>query len=239
MTPSLPDIQRNLQTLREHILRAAAAAGRDPDSIRLIAVSKFMTPAHVTRAMAAGQHVFGENTVQDAMTKLPLIEDPGNEWHFIGHLQTNKARHIADHFAWLHTLDNLKLAGKLAKYTEMAGRHLRVLIQVNISDDPNKFGLAPNSVPGFTESFLDAGFNGISLHGLMTIGRQGVSESERRREYARLRELGDACAMRFGAIHFNQLSMGMSDDYQIAIDEGATMVRIGTAIFGPRPPHHR
>jgi pyridoxal phosphate enzyme (YggS family) len=236
---TLPDIQHNLETLREHIHRAAVSAGRDPDSIRLIAVSKFMTPAHITRAMAAGQHVFGENTVQDAMTKLPLIRDPQNEWHFIGHLQTNKARHIADHFAWLHTLDSLKLARKLAQHTEVAGRHLRVLIQVNISDDPDKFGLAPEAVPGFAEAFLDAGLRGISLHGLMTIGRHGITESERRGEYARLRELGAACAVRFGATHFNQLSMGMSDDYEIAIGEGATMVRIGTAIFGSRPQQHR
>lgn len=239
MTTPLPDIQLNLETLRERIHRAATSAGRDPDTIRLIAVSKFMTPGHITRAMSAGQHVFGENTVQDALTKLPLIRDPQNEWHFIGHLQTNKARHIADHFAWLHTLDNLKLARKLARYAEAAGRHLRVLIQVNISGDPDKFGLAPEAVAGFAEAFLDAGLGSISLHGLMNIGRHGVTESERRREFAHLRELGDACAVRFGATHFTQLSMGMSEDYEIAIGEGATMVRIGTAIFGPRPQQHR
>ena len=235
MTTALPDIQRNLEVVRERIRRAAASAGRDPDTIRLIAVSKYMPPAHITRAMAAGQHVFGENTVQDTLTKLPLIQDPQNEWHFIGHLQTNKARHIASNFAWLHTLDSLKLARKLAQHAEAAGRHVRVLIQVNISGDPDKFGLAPEAVAGFADEFLGAGLAGISLHGLMTIGRREASESERRREFAHTRDLSHACAARFGATHFTELSMGMSNDYEIAISAGATMVRIGSAIFGPRP----
>jgi pyridoxal phosphate enzyme (YggS family) len=235
MPIALPDIQHNLEQVRERIHRAAASAGRDPDSIRLIAVSKQMTAAHINRAMAAGQHLFGENTVQEALTKLPLIQDPQTEWHFIGHLQTNKARHIADHFAWLHTLDSLKLARKLAHYAEVAGRQLRVLIQVNISADPDKFGLSPEGVARFADEFLGAGLSGISLHGLMTIGQRDISGSERRREFVRLRKLGDACATRFGTDHFTELSMGMSDDYEIAISEGATMVRIGSALFGPRP----
>ena len=235
MTTSLPDIQHNLEDVRERIRRAAASAGRDPDGIRLIAVSKYMTPAHIARAMAAGQHVFGENTVQEALGKLPLIQDPQNEWHFIGHLQTNKARHIAANFSWFHTLDSLKLARMLDRHAGAADKQLRTLIQVNISGDPDKFGLIPDAVAGFVETFLDAGLGAISLHGLMTIGRRGISESGRRREFAGLRELGDACAARFGTAHFTELSMGMSDDYEIAISEGATMVRIGSAIFGPRP----
>ncbi len=238
MTTTLSGIQRNLEHVRERIRRAAASADRDPGSIRLIAVSKYMTPAHITCAMAAGQHVFGENTVQDALTKLPLFQDPQNEWHFIGHLQTNKARHIPGNFAWLHTLDSLKLARTLARHAEATGRHLRVLIQVNISGDPDKFGLAPAAVAGFADTFLDAGLSGISLHGLMTIGARGINESARRREFVRLRELGDACAARLGPAHFTELSMGMSHDYEIAISEGATMVRIGNAIFGPRPQRH-
>ncbi len=235
MTTALPDIEHNLEMVRERIRRAAACADRDPDSIRLIAVSKYMTPAHISRAMQAGQHAFGENTVQDALNKLALIQDPLNEWHFIGHLQTNKARHIAANFAWFHTLDSLKLARTLARHAEAAGRQVRALLQVNISGDPDKFGLAPEAVAGFVEAFLEAGLSAISLHGLMTIGRRGLDESERRREFAGLRELGVACSTRFGAPYFAELSMGMSDDYEIAISEGATMVRIGSAIFGPRP----
>lgn len=235
MTTDLPDIACNLEEVRTRIQRAATAAGRDPDNIRLIAVSKYMTPAHITRAMDAGQHVFGENTVQDALSKLALIQTPQNEWHFIGHLQTNKARHIAEQFDWLHTLDSLKLAGKLARHAEAAGRQLRVLIQVNVSDDPDKFGLSPDAVSGFADDILEAGLDAIRLQGLMTIGRRGAPDAERRREFASLRTLADRCATRFGAAHFSELSMGMSDDYEIAISEGATMLRIGSAVFGPRP----
>jgi hypothetical protein len=235
MTTPLPDIRGNLQAVQNRIHRAATTARRNPNDIRLIAVSKYMTTAHITRAIEAGQHIFGENTVQDAMTKLPLIQNPANEWHFIGHLQTNKAKYIPGNFSWFHTLDSIKLARKLSIHAEASGKRLKTLIQVNISDDPDKFGLQADRVFAFVDELLQTGLNGISLHGLMTIGRRGSSDSERQHDFSRLRKLRDSCAKRFGDTLFHELSMGMSNDFETAISEGATMVRVGNAIFGPRP----
>jgi hypothetical protein len=235
MTRPLSAIHANLLGVKERIRLAAGSAGRDPADIRLIAVSKYMAAADIVRAIEAGQHIFGESTVQDAMTKLELLRDPANEWHFIGHLQTNKARHIPGNFAWLHTLDSLKLARKLSRHAEASGLVVKILLQINIAGDPDKFGMPPASVFPFVDELLQAGLKGIVLHGLMTIGRRDTSVSESHRTFSRLRELRDACAMRFGADMFRELSMGMSGDYEIAVAEGSTMVRIGSAIFGSRP----
>ena len=216
---------------------AAAGCGRDINDIRLVAVSKYMPPEYVQAAMSAGQHCFGENTLQDARRKQSLLDDPLNEWHFIGHLQSNKAKAISGNFSWLHTLDSLKLASKLSASSIQAECTLNVLIQVNIADDPDKFGLPPASVYPFVEAVLNAGLTGIRLHGLMAIGRRNASPDETRANFAALRELGEACAQRFDAHRFSELSMGMSHDYEIAIAEGATLVRIGSSIFGSRPTH--
>jgi len=235
MTRLTPDIKTNLQAVRERIRQAAAASGRNPDEIRLIAVSKTVSSADIIRAIDAGQHIFGESTVQDAMTKLALIGDPANEWHFIGHLQTNKVKHIPGNFAWLHTLDSLKLARKLSSHAEDRGVVVNTLLQINIADDPDKFGMQPDRVFHFVDELLQTGLNGIRLCGLMTIGRREGSVADCHRAFARLRELRDACAMRFGNDMFRELSMGMSGDYEIAVSEGSTMVRVGSAIFGERP----
>jgi len=230
-----PDIQARLRTLRGRIRSAATAAGRDPGSIRLIAVSKYQPAAYIQQAITAGQTVFGENTVQEAQTRQALMSDPQTEWHFIGHLQTNKARFIPGNFSWLHTLDSLKLARKLSTSSVAAGQRLNVLVQVNISQDPDKHGLAPESVTPFVEEFLDAGLPGIRLRGLMTIGRRTATGADRAADFSGLRGLRDNCADRFGAGYFQELSMGMSHDFETAIRCGATMVRIGHAIFGARP----
>jgi pyridoxal phosphate enzyme (YggS family) len=235
MTGPLSNIQANLLTVRERIRRAAVSAGRNPDDIRLIAVSKFVSSADIIRAIDAGQHIFGESTVQDAMTKLTLMEDPANEWHFIGHLQTNKARHIPVNFAWLHTLDSLKLARKLSNHAESSGVVVNALLQINIADDPDKFGIQPDGVFTFVDELLQADLNGIRLHGLMTIGRREASVADCHRTFSQLRELREACALRFGDGLFRELSMGMSGDFEIAVTEGSTMVRVGSAIFGERP----
>jgi PLP dependent protein len=229
-----PDIQANLQAVRERILRAAASAGRNPDEIRLIAVSKTVGSAGILRAIEAGQHIFGESTVQESRTKLALMQDPANEWHFIGHLQTNKVRHIPGHFEWLHTLDSLKLARKLSSHAEASGVVINSLLQINIADDPDKFGLQPAGVFAFVDELLRARLEGIRLRGLMTIGRREASAADNHRAFSQLRELCDACAMRFGKDLFSELSMGMSGDFEIAITEGSTLVRVGSAIFGER-----
>ena len=189
----------------------------------------------VREAMQAGQHVFGENTVQDALGKLRVLQEPGNEWHFIGHLQSNKAKHIPGNFSWLHTLDSTKLANRLARHCQETHSTLNILIQVNVSGDPDKHGLPAERLFGFTEELLEAGHAGLSLRGLMTIGRRDASVAERQREFAAMRELAAACGERFGASRFGELSMGMSSDFEQAIREGASIVRVGSAIFGPRP----
>jgi len=235
MTRPIPDIKANLQAVRERIRQAAAAAGRNPDEIRLIAVSKTVSSADILRTIDAGQHIFGESTVQEAMTKQTLIEDPANEWHFIGHLQTNKVKHIPGNFAWLHTLDSLKLARKLSGYADARGVVVNTLLQINITNDPDKFGMQPERVFGFVDELLQAGLSGIRPRGLMTIGRREGSAADCHRDFSQTRELRDACALRFGDAMFHELSMGMSGDFEIAIAEGSTMVRVGSAIFGERP----
>lgn len=235
MTSPLSDIQANLLTVRERIRRAAVSAGRNPDEIRLIAVSKSVCSADIIRAIDAGQHIFGESTVQDAVSKLSLMQNPANEWHFIGHLQTNKVRHIPGNFAWLHTLDSLKLARRISSHAEARGVVVNTLLQINIADDPDKFGMQPASVFPFMDQLLEASLDGIRLRGLMTIGRREASVADCRRTFSQLRELREACAMRFGDGLLRELSMGMSGDFEIAVTEGSTMVRVGSAIFGERP----
>jgi pyridoxal phosphate enzyme (YggS family) len=235
MSISTSQIRDNLDAVHARIQAAAIEAGRSANEIRLIAVSKYMPEETVRLAMAAGQFCFGENFVQDARTKQALLDDPRNEWHFIGHLQTNKARLIPGNFDWLHTLDNLKLANRLSAAAGEAQQPLNVLLQINIAGDPDKHGLPGNAVFQFTESLLEAGLPGIQLHGLMTIGRQQATMDERRTDFLALRDLSEGCAQRFGSQYFTQLSMGMSDDFELAIAAGATMIRVGSAIFGARP----
>ena len=232
---SSSNIKINLGSIRERMQVAATGAGRNIGDIRLVAVTKYMPAEYVQAAMSAGQHCFGENTLQDALGKQALLHNPLNEWHFIGHLQSNKAKSIPENFAWLHTLDSLKLASKLSAGATRSQRTLNVLLQVNIANDPDKFGLPAASVYAFVEDLLGAGLAGIRLRGLMAIGRRNDSPEATRANFAALRELGEACAARFDARHFSELSMGMSNDFEIAIAEGATMIRVGSSIFGQRP----
>jgi len=234
--PSPPvDIRTNLDAIRQRMLHAAVTSGRDPGTIRLIAVSKYMPPAYVRQAILAGQHCFGENTLQDAQSKQALMDDPATEWHFIGHLQSNKAKLVPGNFAWLHTLDSTKLAKKLSA-AATSTTALRVLLQVNIANDPDKFGLPAAGLFRFIDDLLRADLSGIQLRGLMMIGRRDATDTQRRRDFSALYELGHKCAERFGAGLFSEYSMGMSGDFEDAIAEGATMIRVGSAIFGPRPP---
>lgn len=235
MPQHIPDIGTNLERIRTRIQRAALEAGRDPAAIRLIAVSKYMPAAYVEQAIEAGQYIFGENTIQDAGRKLEALTHPGLEWHFIGHLQSNKARSVPGRFHWLHTLDSLKLAHRLSAACENSGSPLQVLLQVNIANDPHKFGLQPEATERFAADLLQLDLPGLQLRGLMTIGRENASPTERRLDFTALRRLRDACADSLGEQYFGELSMGMSDDFELAITEGATMVRIGSSIFGVRP----
>jgi pyridoxal phosphate enzyme (YggS family) len=234
MALTAEEIQDNLEAIRDRMRMAARQSGRPVDDICLIAISKYMPPEYVQSAMSAGQHCFGENTVQDALTKQALIDDPDNEWHFVGHLQSNKAKMIPGNFDWLHTLDSLKLATRLSESALKSACILNVLLQVNIADDRDKFGLPASAVFRFIDDLLNAGLDGIRLRGLMTIGRRDAALDERRTDFSALRELRDRCAARFDLAGFSELSMGMSGDFEAAIAEGATLIRVGSALFGPR-----
>jgi len=227
-------IAANLERLRNRIAETAEHAGRRPGDVKLIAVSKTQPPEAVAAAIAAGQRLFGENTVQDALTKIPQFAGQGLEWHFLGHLQSNKARFIPGNFAWVHSLDSVKLAQRLARLAQEQNTTVNTLIEVNITRDPAKHGVAPEDIVALLEQLRNENLAGIRLRGLMAIGPHPATESERRASFAALRELRDGCAQRFALPGFTELSMGMSGDFIEAIQEGATLVRIGTAIFGER-----
>lgn len=228
------DIAENLARVRAAITEAAVAAGRRPEEIRLIAVSKTQPAAAVAAARAAGQRDFGENTVQDAMSKIPAFAGKDIAWHFIGRLQTNKVKFIPAHFAWVHSVDSLALLQKVARASEGAGAMLDILLQVNISADPAKQGLAPDALAPLLDSYLRAPSPALRLRGLMTVPALDLPPAALRRAFADLRRLRDDTRTRFGLNAFDQLSMGMSDDFRLAIAEGATMVRVGQAVFGAR-----
>ena len=234
MNQSADTIASNLFRVRRSIEEAARARTGSSDAIRLIAVSKGHDPDAITAAIAAGQKDFGENTAQEALTKIPRFQNQGVEWHFIGHLQTNKAKFIPGNFSWLHSLDNLDLARKLSRRAQELPASINILIEVNVVRDPKKHGITVDALPGFIERYLEEDLPALALRGLMTIGPHAAAEKEIRGCFARLRELRDACRTRYALPGFSELSMGMSGDYVEAIKEGATMLRVGTAIFGER-----
>lgn len=227
-------IAANLARVRQAIADTAVNCGRRPDEVRLIAVSKNHPAEAISAALAAGQRVFGENTAQEALPKVVRFPDEPFEWHFIGHLQSNKAKLIPGNFSWLHSLDSLKLAERLARFARERDATLNALIEVNITRDPAKHGVTPEAVAPLLDDLLRADLAGLRLRGLMAIGPHPADVAEQRAAFAAVRELRDACRSRFALAEFTELSMGMSGDYPSAITEGATLVRIGSAIFGER-----
>jgi pyridoxal phosphate enzyme (YggS family) len=210
--------------------RIEAAAKRAEHTARLLAVSK-TKPATAIRALAAqGQRAFGENYVQEALAKQRELSDLKLEWHMIGPLQSNKARAVTEHFDWLQSLDRAKLIAPLHRHRPAALAPLNVLIQVNIDDEASKSGCAPDDVPRLARSIAEA--PRLALRGLMAIPQPSEDRDVRRRAFHRMRELFEV--LRTSHASVDTLSMGMSDDFELAIEEGATMVRIGTALFGAR-----
>jgi pyridoxal phosphate enzyme (YggS family) len=210
--------------------RIDAAAQRAGHSATLLAVSK-TKPAGAVRALALqGQHAFGENYVQEALAKQRELTDLNLEWHLIGPLQSNKCRDVAENFAWLQTLDRVKLIDLLNRFRPESLPPLNVLIQVNIDDESSKSGCAADNVSSLAERIANA--PRLALRGLMAIPEPSSDIEMRRRAFRRMRELFDALKANHPSV--DMLSMGMSDDFEIAIEEGATMVRIGTALFGAR-----
>ena len=216
-------IADNLQAVKARIGRAAHAARRDPADVTLLAVSKTHSPARVREAAAAGQSAFGENYVQEALEKMEAVA--GAQWHLIGPLQSNKTRLVAERFQWVQTLASEKIARRLSEQRPASMGPLNVLVQVNISSEASKAGLPPGEVAALARSIN--GLKNLKLRGLMAIPEPGAP----RERFGEVRALYERMKGEFG---FDTLSMGMSDDLELAIAEGATMVRIGTAIFGPR-----
>ncbi|HRQ64467.1 MAG TPA: YggS family pyridoxal phosphate-dependent enzyme [Xanthomonadaceae bacterium] len=217
-----------LAEVRARIADACRACGRPPDAVRLVAVGKSHPPAALRALAAAGQHAFAENRVQEGMAKRTRLADLDLEWHLIGPLQSNKCRDAAQYFDWLQSLDRAKLVPLLAGHRE-AARPLQVLVQVKIDDEATKSGAAAAEVPALADTVAAAA--ALSLRGLMTIPAPGPPAA-RRRAFATLRTLFER--MQRDHPGMDTLSMGMSDDFELAIAEGATMVRVGTALFGFR-----
>ena len=229
-------ITENVADVRQRIAAAARRAGRDPKEITLMGVSKTFAVEHIREAYTAGLRVFGENRVQEFSGKAALLADlQDTEWHMIGHLQTNKAAAAAELFTTVDSLDSLKLAEKLNASAEKLGKKLGVLIEINVGGETAKSGLAPDSAE--LESLLMAApkLECLDFRGLMTIPPFTEDTQEARPYFRRLRALRDQiAARRLPGIHMDTLSMGMSHDFEVAIEEGSTCVRVGTAVFGQR-----
>lgn len=220
-------IQNNVEMIREKVEQACSRAGSG--EVTLIAVSKTRSPEEVREAFRCGIRHFGENRIQEA---LPKIETAAVDavWHLVGHLQSNKANKAAQAFDWVQSIDKPATAQKLGRYARELGRTLKVLIEVNTSGEASKNGIAPQGVEALAQALAAVG--GLQPLGLMTIGPWGGTEAENRRAFALLRSIRDRLQQQFPG--YQELSMGMSADFEQAILEGATMVRIGSALFGPR-----
>jgi pyridoxal phosphate enzyme (YggS family) len=227
-------IERNLRAVAQRIAVTAESCGRDPGEVQLIAVSKTFPAETILEATAAGQLRFGENRIQEAEPKIQALRGiQGIEWHLVGHLQSNKARRAAELFDVVHSLESVKLAVRLSESCSAAGRVLRVLLQVDLGHEATKYGAEPGEVREIVAAA--SRLEGIRLDGLMTIPPFFDEPEQTRPYFSALRKLRDTLeSEQPGCLGKGHLSMGMSHDFEVAIQEGATMVRIGTAIFGVR-----
>ena len=225
----MSSVKENLLRVRERIERAARRAGRDPKEIKLVAVSKTVEVARIKEAIEAGVSILGENYVKEAQKKIETIGRPVS-WHFIGHLQSNKARYAVRLFDVVHSLDSIPLAEELNRRVGQGDRVIKVMIEVNLSKEATKFGTDEERLLDLAKRIQT--LNHLSLEGLMTMPPYFDAPEMSRPYYIALRELKDTLAGE--GIPVKELSMGMSSDFEIAIEEGATYVRVGTAIFGPR-----
>ena len=220
------DIRANLEAVHERIARACGRAGRKPADVLLIAVSKTVEIERIRRAVAAGVRALGENRVQEAKEKVAELGRPV-PWHLIGSLQTNKSRDAVELFDWIHSVDRADLARELDRRAHQRERTVKVLVQVNVGEEPQKGGVSPAELKGLLDAMTS--LPNLDLRGLMCIPPETETAEASRPWFKRLRDLRDAAGL-------EHCSMGMSGDFEVAIEEGATMVRVGTAIFGPRAP---
>ncbi len=226
------DIQRRLHAVREAIAAAARRSGRDPDDVILIGATKGVAAEAIREAIAAGLGHLGENRAQELARKHRELGDVVT-WHFIGHLQRNKVKSVVDFVAVVHSLDRWALALELDRRGRLRGRPVEALVQVNVAGEATKHGLAPEEVPPFLDRL--ASLDGVRVTGLMTIAPPVREPEEVRPVFRRLRRLREELSGGRPGLDLKHLSMGMSGDFQVAVEEGATMVRVGTAIFGDRP----
>ena len=223
-------IAENLERVREQIAQAAAKAGRAVEDIELVAITKTHPVEKVREAIEVGQTLFGESRVQEARAKIPEL--PSNtRWHFVGHLQKNKIRHALPLFEMIHSVDSLVLAQDIDRIAEEEGLHPRVLLEVNMAGEGSKFGFSSEKLHDQMEELL--ALPRLSILGLMTIPPAAEEAEKSRKYFVQLRELRDRLQTEF-RVDLAQLSMGMTQDFPVAIEEGATLVRVGTAIFGER-----
>jgi len=227
---NVPNIRNRLIAVRRKIAGAAHLAGRQPGDVRLISVSKTFDSGRICEAMEAGQCVFGESRVQEAREKIADLGRAGLEWHLIGHLQRNKVKYVFDLFDVIHSVDSLELAREINQQAGLRSRSMNILAQVNIAGDEAKFGMDPVMLPDFFREI--AGLDNLSCQGLMTIPPYQEDPEGSRSFYRALRELRDQ--LQAEGFQAKELSMGMSHDFEVAIEEGATLVRVGSAIFGER-----
>lgn len=228
----MSSISININRLLERIGKACEAVSRDPEAVKLLAVSKTKPPIMIEKAIQAGLGDFGENYLQEALRKIQSF--PGATWHYIGAIQSNKTRDIASHFDWVHTVSSLKVAQRLDSQRPADAQPLNVMLQVNISKEEGKAGVAEEDLMDLVRSLLP--LKQIRLRGLMTIPRKTDDHALQRASFAHLAHLQKSVLQHFNLPQFNELSMGMSADLEAAIAEGATWLRIGTAIFGEREP---
>lgn len=225
------EVARRLAAVRQRIHDAALAWHRDPDAVSLLAVSKRQPVAALRAAIAAGQHAFGENYLQEGAEKRRALLDEPVTWHFVGAIQSNKTRAVAEGFDWVHTVDRLKIARRLSEQRPDGRAPLQCCLQVNVSGEASKSGAPPAAVPELAHAI--AALPNIRLRGLMTLPEAVTEFENQRAAFRQLRE--QQHALIDGGLELDTLSMGMSNDLEAAIAEGATMVRLGTAVFGPRP----
>ena len=226
----MDSIRENLADVRERIAQAAAKAGRGVDEIELVAISKTHDAEKVCEAYEAGQILFGESRVQEAREKIPELPS-SLRWHFVGHLQKNKIRHAVPLFEMIHSVDSVALAEDMNRIAEEEGLHPRVLLEVNVAGEGSKFGFKPEALRAETEALL--ALPRLSIEGLMTIPPLAEEAEASRKYFVQLRQLRYALEKEFD-LKLPQLSMGMTNDFAAAVEAGATLVRVGTAIFGER-----
>jgi pyridoxal phosphate enzyme (YggS family) len=227
-------VAQNVARVQERIRQAALRVGRDPASVRLVAAAKTVEAARVRAAIAAGVRIIGENYLQEARQKLGQLGRDAVEWHFIGTLQRNKARYVFDLFSLLHAVDRLELATELQQRGARLGRSMPVLLEVNVGGEMSKSGFSPEALLNAVDTL--ATYTHLQVRGLMTIPPPTVTPEAARPFYRTLRELRDLLVRKgVAGMEWHELSMGMTADFDVAVEEGATLVRVGTAIFGPRP----